>query len=333
MKTFKIILAISFLAILITGCEQGDIQLIELEELSAETRSAFPDLIQLPEYWRPEGITIGTGHDAFVGCIYNGAIWKLDLSTGEGNVLVEEKSNKTALGLAFDSRSNYLFACGGAYGNLYVYDGDSGDEIAFYQLATSFPTWVNDVVVTKKAVYITDSQQPYLYKLPLGPGGDLPSATEIEQIPLSGDYVHSTTPGLFGLPLNANGINATPNGKNLILVHTDFGQVFHVNPKTGYATLVDLGGNSLFLPDGIVLEPQNSGDYMLYAVSGAMNAIIEVELNADLLSGSISVMITDTDFQFPSTADAFGSSLYGVNARFDNMDPFLAEFHVVRVDK
>jgi sugar lactone lactonase YvrE len=333
MKTLKIIFAISLFALLITGCEQEDLQLMELEELTIDNRSSFPELIQLPEFWRPEGITMGTGHDAFVGCFYNGAIWKLDLSTGEGNVLVEPGSNKTALGLAFDARSNYLFACGGAYGNLYVYDGDSGDEIAVYQLALSPPTWVNDVVVTRKAVYITDSQQPYLYKLPLGPAGALPPATAVEQIPLSGDYVHSTVPGLFGLPLNANGIDATPNGKDLILVHTDFGQVFHVNPKTGYATLVDLGGNSLFLPDGIILEPQSTGDYMFYAVSGAMNTIMEVELNADLMSGNISGMITDPDFQFPTTADAFGNHLYGVNARFDNMDPFLANFHVVRVDK
>jgi hypothetical protein len=44
----------------------------------------FPDLIQLPNGWRPEGIAEGRGTSFCVGSLVNGAIYRGDLRTGDG---------------------------------------------------------------------------------------------------------------------------------------------------------------------------------------------------------------------------------------------------------
>src|SRR5688572_32716314 len=50
-------------------------------------------------------------------------------------------------------------------GTAFVYDAETGAELASYQLtSTSPPTFVNDVVVTKDGAYFTDSFKPFLYR-------------------------------------------------------------------------------------------------------------------------------------------------------------------------
>ena len=72
--------------------------------------------------------------------------------------------------------------------------------------------FVNDVTVTRDAAYFTDSGRPVLYRVPLGPAGQLPDPSEVEEIPLGGEFDFDST--VFP---NANGIVATPNGKWLIV--------------------------------------------------------------------------------------------------------------------
>ena len=67
---------------------------------------------------------------------------------------------------------------------------------------------MNDVVVTKRAAWFTDSVRQFLYKVPIGRHGRLGAA---QSIPLTGDIVYRAG-------FNVNGIDATPNGKTLIIV-------------------------------------------------------------------------------------------------------------------
>jgi hypothetical protein len=83
----------------------------------------------------------------------------------------------------------------------------TGATIAAYELPTSGATFVNDVVVTKRAAWFTDSQRAALYRLPLGPNGRPGPASSVTTVQLTGDYQH--VPGAF----NVNGIDATPNGR------------------------------------------------------------------------------------------------------------------------
>ena len=52
-----------------------------------------------------------------------------------------------------------LFVAGGGTGTARVYDADDGDLLREYLLAAAPPTFVNDVTLTKRAAYFTDSRQ------------------------------------------------------------------------------------------------------------------------------------------------------------------------------
>lgn len=289
--------------------------------IAAAPLQAFPDVIPLPPGFQPEGIAVGKGHTFYVGSIPTGAVYRGDLRTGEGEVLVPAQSGRVAIGLKYDERTGLLFVAGGPTGFAYIYDGETGENVDEIQLTTG-PRFINDVVITRDAAYFTNSQQPVLYRVPLENNGELPSSPTVEEIPLTGDYVF--TPGAF----NANGIAATPNGNTLIIVNSVDGVLYNVDPETGVATRIDLGGASVPNGDGILLQGKT-----LYVVQNRLNQIAVVELNSALTEGEIVDTITDSDFRVPTTIARFGNSLYAVNARFGTPATPDTEYEVVRVSR
>jgi sugar lactone lactonase YvrE len=228
---------------------------------------------------------------------------------------------RVTVGLSFDKRSGYLFAAGGGTGQAFVFDTRTGQELASYALAGQ-GSFINDVIVTREAAYFTNSFQAVLYKLPLSGGGGLPDPSQVQTLPLSGEWVQS--PGF-----NANGIEATPNGKTLIVVNSGQGNLYRVNPDTGEAKLMDLGGASVTAGDGLLLDGKT-----LYVVRNQLNRIAVVRLSNDLSSGQVEGEdITNPAFRVPTTIAEFGNSLYAVNARFGVPNPAEADYDVVRVPK
>jgi Gluconolactonase len=281
----------------------------------------FPDVIRLPNGFQPEGIAVGKGTTFYVGSIPTGAVYRGDLSTGEGEVLVPAQAGRFSIGLKFDDRTGLLFVAGGPTGFAYIYDGETAANVAAIQL-TTLPSFINDVIFTNDAVYFTNSFQPILYKVPLANNGELPAVPTSEAIPLGGDY--QFTPGAF----NANGIAATLDGKTLIIVNSTEGALYRVDPNTGVATRIDLGTGAVPNGDGILLQGKT-----LYVVQNQLNQIAVVELSADLSSGTIVDIITSPDFRVPTTVAKFGSSLYTVNARFGTPPTPDTEYEVVRVPR
>lgn len=265
----------------------------------------FPEVINLPNGHRPEGIAIGKGKTFYAGSLANGSVYAGNVRTGEGAVLVPPEAGRVLTGLYVDERHDRLFAAGAGTGKGFVFDTDTGATLASYQLAEGTPTFVNDVVVTRNAAYFTDSNQPVIYRLPLGRKGALPEQSAVERIPLSGDYVF--VPGAF----NANGIEATANGQWLIIVHSSRGELYRVDPRTGATTLIDLGGASVSNGDGIRLRGRT-----LYVVRNRLNQIAVIKLSRDLTSGTVTDTLTNANFDVPTTIGLFGDALYAVNARF-----------------
>jgi len=288
--------------------------------IAAAPAQAFPDVIPLPNGFQPEGIAVGNGSTFYVGSIPTGAVYRGDLRTGEGAILVQPQAGRNAIGLKYDERTGLLFVAGGPTGNAYIYDGGSGEGFAQIQLTTASPRFINDVVVTREAAYFTNSMQMELYRVPLDNNGEplLTSTT----IPLSGDYVF--TPGAF----NANGIAATPNGDTLIIVNSVDGLLYNVDPANGEATLIDLGGDTVPNGDGILLPGKT-----LYVVQNQLNQIAVVELNPDFTKGTVVDTITNPLFRVPTTIARFGDSLYAVNARFGTPPTPDTEYEVVRVTR
>jgi sugar lactone lactonase YvrE len=288
--------------------------------LSAMAARPFPEVIPLPDGFRPEGIAIGPGTTFYVGSIPTGAIYSGDLRTGEGSLLVQPAEGRAAIGLSLDQGSRRLFVAGGPTGMGFVYDTATGDVIAEYQFTDQTATFVNDVVVTKDAAYFTDSQQPVIYRVALGPDG-VPSDT-FETIPLSGEFVF--VPGAF----NLNGIDATPNGKTLVVVSSALGALYTVDPSTGIAEQIDLGGVPMTNGDGLLLDGKT-----LYVVQNRLNQIAVIELNHDLSAGQVVGAITDPDFVVPTTIAEFGNRLYAPNAKFGMPTGPDTPFEVVQVQK
>ena len=288
---------------------------------AAAPLAAFPSPIPLPNGFGPEGIATGRGTGFFVGSIPTGAVYFGDLLTGEGDILVPPQEGRSAIGMAVDQRTNYLFVAGGRTGNGYVYDAATGDTLAIYPFAAT-GTFVNDVIVTRSAAYFTDSFRPYLYRVPLSKGGRLPALGAEQELELSGDFVY--LPGAF----NTNGIDATPNGKWLLIVHSTRGELYRVDPHTAYATLVDLGAGAVPNGDGILLDGKT-----LYVVQNRLNQIAVIDLASDLTAGEITGHITDPGFDVPTTIAEFGSTLYAVNARFGTPVTPTTTYDVVGVSK
>lgn len=291
--------------------------LISLVVTATAAARPFPGVIALPTGFQPEGIAVGKGHTFYVGSIPTGAVVRGDLRTGSVSPLVPAQAGRNAIGLKADQRGR-LFVAGGPTGQGYVYDAQTGASLASFQLATPPGTFVNDVVVTNDAAWFTDSFRPFLYKLAIDPDGTLGSVTPVPLVNVP------FTPGAF----NVNGIDATPNGKTLVVVHSTAGKVFTVDPTTGLGDEIELSGGNVAFGDGILLDGKT-----LYVVQNQLNQVAVVRLAADLGSGAIVGHLTNSALQVPTTLAEFGRRLYTVNAKFGIADPGLAPFEVVQLRK
>jgi sugar lactone lactonase YvrE len=143
-----------------------------------------------------------------------------------------------------------------------------------------------------------------LYKVPRFHSGRIATQAEVVTVPLTGDFVPA--PGF-----NLNGITRTPDGSALIVVQTNTGRLFRVDPATGATTGIDLGGETVPNGDGILVT-----DRTLYVVQNVDNQVAGIRLDPAGTSGTIKARVTDPRFDVPTTVARFGSLLYLPNARF-----------------
>lgn len=279
--------------------------------------TAFPSRIELPDGFQPEGIAIA-GEQFYVGSIPTGAVYRGSLRTGQGSVLVQARAGRAAIGMKVDR--GRLFVAGGGTGMAFVYDASSGADITSYQLSSG-GSFVNDVVVTKQAAWFTDSSKPVLYRVPLGPNGRPGAASTVKTVQLTGDYVH-------GSGFNVNGIDATPNGKTLVIVQSGTGKLFTVTPAGVTKAIALAGGEGVVNGDGILLDGKT-----LYVVQNRSNVIAKIALSPNLRSGRIVRRISSPGFDVPTTIAEQGSRLYAVNARFTTSPTPATDYWVTRVKK
>jgi sugar lactone lactonase YvrE len=278
----------------------------------------FPERIALPDGIQPEGIAIGKRGTYYVGSIPTGAIYRGSLKTGAMPTLLNPGgTGRAAIGLELDHRGR-LFVAGGPTGKGFVYSARTGALLATYQFTTETPTFVNDVVVARGGAFFTDSRRQVLYRVPIGRRGSL---GEAQTIPLTGDLVYEAG-------LNANGIDATPDGRTLIIVQSNTGELFR-SDRQGRTREIALN-EPVTNGDGLLLDGRT-----LYVVQNRDNKVAVVRLSRRLVSGTVTEHLTDPDFDVPTTIDEFGNRLYAVNARFTTppsptTDYWLAQFRKAR---
>ena len=317
---------------------------ITLLALSAQSISAgekpFAKIVPALDGAPPEGFTIGKGTTAYNGSI-DGSIYKVNLRNGQGEILVPAEPDFDfvnechKLGMRVDPRSNYLFVAGCINGDAYVFDADSGEEIKKYQLAPQYESTINDIAITKDAVYFTDFAQPFIYRLPLSKNGRIPGDEDAATaIPLTGDFeVGDNNFGAF-----ANGIVATPDGKTLIVGNSGTSKIFRVDPTTGHADEIIVSPplvgfpagfqDAIVLHDGVlfILTPDASDTYP------PVDLVQVVVLDEDMLTGNLVGTITDSDMDGVASGAMHGDSLYVNNARYWDYPGLPTEYWITKLN-
>jgi hypothetical protein len=273
------------------------------------------EVIQLPVGFQPEGIAAGRGSTFFVGSIPTGAVFRGSFVSGTGSVLVPGRAGRAAIGVEFDHREDRLFVAGGPTGKAFVYDASSGEDIATLELTAS-TTFVNDVVVTRRAAWFTDSLNPVLYRVPIAKNGSLGTP---ETVPLTGAIVYQAG-------FNVNGIDAARHGSVLVIVQSNTGKLFTVDPDSGSTREIDLGGADVMGGDGLLLRRDK-----LFVVQNMLNRIAVVKLERGFEAGEVVRHLTDSDLAVPTTIAEFAGRLWAVNARFGVTSPATTAYQVVQV--
>lgn len=252
----------------------------------------------------PEGVALLEREGVFfVSGARSGAIYRCELDSGDVVELVagDDREPLTTIGLDIDEGGR-LWVAGGASGKLFAFEVGSGELVLTLSTPPADETFINDLVACPSGdVYATDSLRPLLFRVRSG---------SVEPwLDMSGTALESREPGS-----DMNGIAVTADEEFLIVVKTGTGQLFRVETGTGRVAEIDLGGQCLTGGDGLVLE-----DRELYVVRNSARQVAVVELDADLLSGTVVASLSDPSFEFPTTAAKVGNELLVVNSQFDVM--------------
>ena len=278
------------------------------------TMAQSPDRIDLPDGWQPEGVT-SQGSSLYVGSLADGAVWKVDAMSGEGEILVPGSAGSVAVGLDVDAGSGRLWLAGGRGGDVRVYDSEDGTLLQTYAFDAGF---LNDVAVTPEAAYVTDSFEPQLIVIPIGPDGGLAPSEDGVALPLSGDLEYADG-------FNLNGVVAADAG--LITVHSPTGDLYRVDPDTAATSRIDTGVAELSAGDGLELDGST-----LYVVRNQLSRVAVLELDPDLESARLVGELTSDDLDVPATAALVGDSLWAANARFGTPAGPDTEYWLTRLD-
>jgi hypothetical protein len=296
------LLAISLLVTAAVGVVQA----------KAPTPSDLPARIELPNGFQPEGV-VSWGSNLYAGSVANGAIWSGSARTGEGDILVPGTTGGSAAGLHID-RWGRLWVAGAGTGTVKVYDAATGAPLASY----SFPTtgFLNDLDLVRNTVYVTDSVNQQVVVIPLGGGGALPAQSATKVMPLTGaiDYVDG---------FNANGL--ARSGGFFVIVQSNTGLLFRVDPRTGATRMIDTGGYLVSNGDGLEIV-----GHTLYVVRNFDNLVAVLHLSANLRTAHLLGELTG-DLAIPTTATATLGALWVVNARFDTVPDADTPYWITRL--
>jgi hypothetical protein len=256
--------------------------------------------VDLPPGWQPEGVA-SLNQQILVGSLADGAIYRIDVGTHAGDILVPGVEGAVAVGIEADEPNGRFWVAGGNTGEVRVYAGDSGDLLETYAFEGGF---LNDLAFTGNAVIVTDSNVQQVGVIPLAADGSLPAPTEAVTVPISGDLVYQED------AFNANGIVATADG-GAIIVQSVTGGLFSLDPSTGATTAIDTGGTDLTAGDGMYLDGST-----LYVSRNQAEIITTLELDDAGSSASLVSQATSEGLDIPTTLTLAGEDLWIVNARF-----------------
>lgn len=277
--------------------------------LAASCGGADPPGIVVPgDAVFPEGIAVDKDSgDLYVGSTSDGTIFRAAAGAAEFEEFLPAGADgrTAATGLKVDPGGR-LFVAGRTTGRLFVYDLETRELVTSLQAPGKGETLVNDLTFTTDAAYVTDSYRNVVYRIPLDAGD--PGVGEMETWLDLQETVVPTGTG-FGL----NGISASDDGRYLVTVHTDSGELFRIDTRSRDVRPVDLGGQTLPTGDGLLLDGTT-----LLVVQEEPGKVVPVELSDDLLAGEVQPGLGGDSLDFPTTLTEYDGSLFVVNSQLDD---------------
>ena len=285
--------------------------------------------VPLPVGLRPEGITSGPGTRYYVGSLANGRIVTGDLQRGgKSRVLLPGADGRQIRGLYWDRRTGLLWAVGNLGparqdGTARVWAVSSGTGAIVKVWTIPGGLFLNDLVVTRNAVWVTDSGSDRLTRIALDRHGR-PTSTSPTFLPLAGSSWPATAAGTTG----ANGIRTLPNG-DLLLDNSTSGGLWAVNRATGATTRITVVGTQLTGGDGLLRTGRT-----VFVVRGTANTVVDqlkLSVRGKTWTATYQRALTDRTLDVPSTATLAGGSLWAVNARFGVASPENAKYWITKL--
>jgi hypothetical protein len=279
--------------------------------------------VPLPDGLRPEGITSGPGTTFYVGSVSDGRIVTGDLFAGTSTVLLPAAAGRSLRGLYRDDRTGLVWAVGGLAAEAHVWAVDPARAAVVADVLVPGGVFLNDLVVTRDAVWVTDSRVDRLTRVALDRrgrwSGEVPTF-----LPLTGEW-----PAYDGTNINANGIRRLSDG-SLVLNNSTAGGLWRVDPRTGATAALEVrGGPGLVGGDGLELRGRT-----LYDVRGSAPTEVSVLELSRGRHGWVATWrgaLTDETLDVPSTATWAAGSLWAVNARFGVASPDTAPYWITRL--
>lgn len=248
----------------------------------------------------PEGIaTRGGGRVFFVGATGDGTIYRGTVGDPTVTEFIPGAAGKSAVGMKV--RGDKLYVAGGMTGKIYVYSLRTKALLATFD--TGSGGFLNDLVVTGKGVFVTDSFRPTLWRVTnaqVHAGSGTPQA-----IPVAPEIAY--TPGAF----NLNGIVA--RGHTLIVVQSNTGNLFSIEVKKGGTAreIHQIASDPVVGGDGMLLDRGR-----LIVVRGSPAALLFLKLKHHASSAKLVATQTDPTLRGPSTIARARHLYLVVNADF-----------------
>jgi len=252
---------------------------------------------------------IARDHDSarfYVSSAGNGTIYRGRLGNPRMHVFLPGGQDGRTAATGIEVRDDLLYVSGAQNARVYIYDTDSGDLVKAFR--TKAGGFINDVAITPAGgAFFTDSVNPILYRV----------SREAAMEP--GTNVRKLWPWLrfAGTPIrydegfNLNGIVSTANGRHLLTVQSNTGELFRIDVATKHVVRVAIAGGDLTNGDGMLLVGRT-----LYVAQNAINTITKVRLSADFSSGRIVARRTHPSFSTPTTLETARGHLMAVNSQF-----------------
>ncbi|PNY80289.1 superoxide dismutase family protein [Deinococcus koreensis] len=252
----------------------------------------------------PQDFPEGVAYDAKKGVLYTGSaatgtIYAINASTGAVSIFNEGggQGRGSSLGLKVDAQGR-VWSAGGATGKVTVFSPD-GFPVAILQTPKSPNPYVNDLVPAPDGnVYVTDSTRPVIFRV-------TPDLKLSAWLDLAG------TPIKYGPGINLNGIVATPDGRALLVMQLNTGDLWRIDLRSRAVRKV-MGG--LTHGDGLLLIGRT-----LYVARNADQVVSKVMLNADYTGGQLVAEEPLAGLRFPATLAAVGGDLVVTQSQLNKL--------------